>query len=70
MVEESPPPLESGPKKVSEALERTIWDNTPEEEQREIELFMGWAWMELEATLPPYDWGEKGPPKNDDEQGS
>jgi len=34
-----------------------IWDNTPEEEEREIAAFMDAAWAALEETLPPYDWG-------------
>jgi hypothetical protein len=36
----------------------TIWDNTPEEEQREIEAFMECAWADMHASLPPYDWGD------------
>jgi hypothetical protein len=37
----------------------TIWDNTPEEEDREIESFMESAWADMDASLPPYDWGDK-----------
>lgn len=38
-----------------------IWDNTPEEEQCEIKAFMEAAWADMEASLPPYDWGYDPP---------
>ncbi len=33
----------------------TLWDNTPEEEDREIEAFMERAWVDMDASLLPYD---------------
>jgi hypothetical protein len=31
-------------------------DNTPEEEQRDLKAFMDAVQVDLEASLPPYDW--------------
>jgi hypothetical protein len=60
MAEESANPRTPKPGIEKAPLPRplTIWDNTPEEEQREIELFMEWGWADMEASLPPYDWGD------------
>jgi hypothetical protein len=63
MAEESTNPFAPKPEAENETPPRplTIWDNTPEEEEREIEAFMEWAWAELESSLPPYAWGGKQP---------
>jgi len=60
MAEESTNPLTPKPEAEKEAVPRplTIWDNTPEEEQREIEAFMEMAWADMDASHPPYDWGD------------
>jgi hypothetical protein len=59
MAEDSLNSPDPGPEAKNETMPRpvTIWDNTPEEEDREIEAFMEWAWADMDASLPPYDWG-------------
>jgi len=63
MAGDSNNPTDSEFKTKIEAVPRelTIWDNTPEEEQREIEALMDMACEDLEASLPPYDWGDDLP---------
>jgi hypothetical protein len=59
MAEDSSHSIDSEVEKETMLRPLTIWDNTPEVEQREIEAFMEWACADLEASLPPYDWGDE-----------
>jgi hypothetical protein len=61
MAEDSSNSTDSKPEVAKETMPRPldIWDNTPEEEQREVEVFMGWACADLDASLRPYDWGDE-----------
>ena len=43
--------------KETSPLPLTIWDNTPEEESREIAAFLDALQAKLWDALPPYDWG-------------
>ncbi len=61
MAESPTNPAHSAPEADKETSTRplTIWDNTSEVEQREIDAFMEWAWAELNASIPPYEWRDE-----------
>ena len=53
----NPSPQKTDAEKERLRLALSYSDNTPEEEQREIQAFMDDSAVDLEASLPPYDWG-------------